>query len=83
MKKQRELCYMETDSFIVYIKTKYIGVAIAQDYVSRFHSSNYEWDRPLPMRKNKTKSALMKHDLSEKVLVFVALIPKPYNNFDR
>ena len=42
MKKQRELCYMDTDSFIVYIKTKDIDIAIAQDYVSRFHSSNYE-----------------------------------------
>ena len=47
-----KLCFMDTNSFIVYIKTEYIYVNIAKDIEARFDSSNYELDRPLPKRKN-------------------------------
>ena len=44
-----KLCYMDTDSFIVYIKTDDIYKGIAEDVKTRFDtSSNYELGRPLP-----------------------------------
>ena len=44
---------MDTDSFIVYIKTNDIYKDIAEDIETRFYTSNYESDRPLPKGKNK------------------------------
>ena len=46
---------MDTSSFIVYIKTDDIYQDIAEDVETRFDSSNYELDRPLLKRKNKSK----------------------------
>ena len=44
-----KLCYMmDADSFIVYIKTDDIFKDIAEDVETRFDTSNYELDRPLP-----------------------------------
>ena len=48
-----KLCYMDTDSFIVYIKADDIGKGNAEDVETRFHTSNYEFDRPLPKGKIK------------------------------
>ena len=42
---------MDTDSFIVAIKTDDIYKDIAKDVESRFDTSNYELDRPLPKEK--------------------------------
>ena len=39
---------MNTDSFIVYIKTDGIYQDIAKDVETRFDTSNYELDRSLP-----------------------------------
>ena len=39
---------MDTDSFIVYIKTDDIYKDIAKDVETRVDTSNYELDRPLP-----------------------------------
>ena len=50
-----KLCYMDTDSFIVYIRTDKIYTDIAKDVVTRFDTSNYELDRPSPKGKDKTK----------------------------
>ena len=44
---------MDTDSFIVYIKTDNIYKNIAEDIETRFDTSNYELDRPLHKGKNK------------------------------
>ena len=44
---------MNTDSFMVYIKTNDIYKDIAVDVETRYATSNYELDRPLPIRKNK------------------------------
>ena len=44
---------MDTDSFIVYIKTDYIYKDIAEDVETRFDTSSYELDRPLTKGKNK------------------------------
>ena len=38
-------CYMNTDSFIVYIKTEDIYVDIAKDVETRFDMSSYELER--------------------------------------
>ena len=39
---------MDTDSFIVYIKTDYIYKGIGEDFKSRFDNSNYGLDGSLP-----------------------------------
>ena len=48
-----KLCYMDTDSFIVYIKANDIYKDIAEDVETRFDTSNYELDKPLPKGKMK------------------------------
>ena len=48
-----KLCYMDTDSFIMHIKTKDFYEDIANDVKKRFDTSNYEVDRPLPAGENK------------------------------
>ena len=40
-----KLCYMDTDSFIMHIKTKDFYEGIANDVKKRFDTSNYEVDR--------------------------------------
>ena len=42
---------MGTDSFIAYIKTDDIYKNIAEDVETRFDTSNYELERPLPTEK--------------------------------
>ena len=51
---------MYTDSFIVYTQTDNIYKDIAEDVETRFDTSNYELDRPLPKGKNKIAIGLMK-----------------------
>ena len=48
-----KLCYMDTDSFVMNIKTKDFYKDIANDVEERFDTSNYEINRPLPTGKNK------------------------------
>ena len=74
-----KLCYMDTDSFIMNIKTKDFFKDIANDVENRFHTSNYEVNRPLPMGKNKKVIGLMKDELSGKIITeFVTLRPRIY-----
>ena len=47
MVKKNKLCYMDTVSFIVYIKTDDIYKDITEDVETRFDTSDYELDRPL------------------------------------
>ena len=42
--EKAKLCFMDTDSFIVYIKTDHIYKDIAEDIETRFDTSNYELD---------------------------------------
>ena len=46
--EKAKLCYVDTDSFIAYIKTHNIYKDIAKDIETRFQTSNYELVRPLP-----------------------------------
>ena len=48
-----KLCYMDTDSFIMSIKTNVFYKDISIDVDKRFDTSNYEINRPLPTGKNK------------------------------
>ena len=74
-----KLCYIDTDSFIMNIKTNDFYKEIAIDVENRFDTSNYEVNRPLPMGKNKKVIALMKDELGRKIITeFVTLRPKIY-----
>ena len=42
---------MDTDSFIIHIKTEDFYEDIADDVEKRYDTSNYEFNRPLPCRK--------------------------------
>ena len=48
-----KLCCMDTNSFIVYVKTEDICKDISKTFETRFNTSNFELDRPLPSGKNK------------------------------
>ena len=75
-----KLCYMDSDSFIMNIKTNDFYEDIANDVGNRFDTSNYEVNRPLPMGKNKKVIDLMKDELGETIIAkFVTLRPKTYS----
>ena len=75
-----KLCYMDTDSFIIHIKTNGAHEDIVNDIEEWFSTSNYECDRPLPARKNIKVIGQMKDELGGKIMAgFVALGPKTYS----
>ena len=75
-----KLCYMDTDSFIMNIKTNNFYEDIASDIENRFDTSYYEVNRPLPTGKNKKVISLMKDKLGGKIIMeFVTLRPKTYS----
>ena len=75
-----KLCYMDTDSFIIYIKTEDVYEDFADDVEKRFDTSNYKVDRPLPKEMNKKVIGLMNDELGGKIITeFVALKPKTYS----
>ena len=84
-----KLCYMDTDSLIINIKTeenvtrnyyKKFYEHIANDVEKEFNISNYEVDRPLPIRKDKKVIGLMKDELGGKIMTeLVIIIPKTYS----
>ena len=68
-----KLCFMDTDSFIMNIKTEDFYKDVANDVERRFDTSNYEVDRPLPTGKNKKVIGLMKDELGGRIITkFVA-----------
>ena len=74
------LCYMDTDSLVMNIKTNDFYKDITQDVNERFEISNYSIDRPLPKGKNKKVIGLMKGELGGGIITeFVALRPKTYS----
>ena len=74
------LCYMDTDSFVMHIKTNDFYKDIASDVENRFDTSHYEVNRPLPTGKNKKVIGLMKDELGGKIITeFVTLTPKTYS----
>ena len=74
------LCYMDTDSFVMHIKTNDFHKDIGSDVENRFDTSNYEVNRSLPTGKNKKIIGLMKDELGGKIITeFVTLRPKTYS----
>ena len=79
-----KLCYMDTDRFIINIKTEDFHEDIANDVEKRFDTSNYEVNRPLPTGKNKKVIGLMKDELGGNIMTeFAALRPKTYSYLRR
>ena len=75
-----KLLYMDTDSLVYDIKTEHFCKDIAEDVETRFDTSGYEPDRPLPTGKNKKVIGLMKDELGGKIMKeFISLRPKMYS----
>ena len=75
-----KLLYMDTDSLVYNIKTEDFYKDIAGDVDTRFDTSGYEPDRPLPIGKNKKVIGLMKDELGGKIMKeFISLRPKMYS----
>ena len=54
-------CYVDTSSFIVYIKADYIYKNIAEDIETTFDTSNYKLDGPF----SKVKTKKSNHNLEK------------------
>ena len=83
--EKAKLCYTDTDSFIIYIKTEDFFEDISNDVEKWFDTSNYDKNdkRPLPIGKNKKVPGLFKDELGGKIITeFVALRPKTYSYLD-
>ena len=75
-----KLCYVDTDSFIMHIKTEDLYKDIANSVEKRLDTSNYKCHGPLPTGKNKKVIGLMKYGLGGKVMTeLAALRPKTYS----
>ena len=76
-----KLCYTDTDSFIIYIKTEDFFEDISNDVERWFDTSNYDKNdkRPLPIGKNKKVPGIFKDELGGKIIIEVVVIrPKTY-----
>ena len=70
---------MDTDLLIYDIETDDFHKDIADDVESRYDTSGYVPDRPLPIGKNKKVIGLMKDELGGGIMSeFVTLRPKMY-----
>ena len=63
-----KLCCMDTDSFIVHVKTDDIYKDIAGNVELRFDTSNFQIDSPLLKGKNKKVNGLMKDELGGQIM---------------
>ena len=63
-----KLCYLDTDSFIMHIKTEDFYKDIADDVEKRFDTSSYEITRPLSTGENIKVIGLMKDELGGKIM---------------
>ena len=76
------LCYMDTASFIMNIKTEDFFKGIADDVERWFHTCNYDEKdkRLLPIGKNRKVVGLFNDELGGKIMAeFCALRPKAYS----
>ena len=75
-----KLCYMDTDSFVMNVKTNDFYKDISSDVDNKFDTSNYEVNRPLPLGKNKKVIGLMKDELGGEIITeYITLRPKTYS----
>ena len=78
-----KFCHMDTDSFVIHIKTEDFYEDIADNVEKWFGTSNYdEHDkRPLPIGKNKKVIGLFKDELRGKIMKeFIGLRAKTYSH---
>ena len=76
-----KLCYTDTDSFLIYIKTEDFHKDIANDVERWFDTCEFDENdkRPLPIGKNKKVIGLFKDELGGKIMKeFIALRAKAY-----
>ena len=76
-----KLCYTDTDSLIIYIKTEDFFEDISSDVDRWFDTSNCDKndERPLPIGKDKKVPGLFQDELGGKIIIeVVALRPKTY-----
>ena len=79
-KDRIRLCYMDTGSFIMHIKTEDYYKDISDDVERMYDTSNYTVERPLPMGENKKKIGFVKDELGgRKMKEFIGLRPKCYS----
>ena len=64
--QKTNLCYIDADIFIAYIKEEDIYSDIAKYLDTKFDTSIYELDRPLPKGKIKKVMGLMRDELGGK-----------------
>ena len=77
--KPKYVCYIDTDSFIIHIKTEDFYEDIANDVEKWFDTLNYDNNRPLPIYMNKKVIGLFKDELGGKIMKeFVGLRAKTY-----
>ena len=75
-----KLCYIDTDSFIMHVKTEDFYEDIANYVENNYDTSNYTCERPLPIGKNKKVIGLMTDELGGKIMEeFVGLRPYSYS----
>ena len=80
-KDKARLCYMDTDSFIIYIKTEDFYKDISNDIDKWFDTSAYDknYNRPLPIGINKKIIGKFKDELNGKIMTeLLALRAKAY-----
>ena len=76
IRSNHNLCYMDTDSFIIHLKAEDIYGDIEKEVKARFDTSNFELDR----LKNEKVNGLMKDELGRKTLRnFASLTPKRFS----
>ena len=76
-----KLCYTDTDSFVIEVKTEDLYVDISADVKKWFDTSNYNEkdNRPLPIGMNKKVPGLFKDELEGKIMTeFCAIRAKTY-----
>ena len=66
--KAKQNCYMDTDSFVIYVKTEDFYEDIANDVKEWFDTSNYDNNRLLPIGKNKKVIGLFIDELGGKIM---------------
>ena len=79
------LCYTDTDSFIIYIKTEDFSQDVSNDVEKWFDTSNFDKNdkRPLSIGKNKKVPGLFKDELGGKIIIeAITLRPKTYTYLD-
>ena len=63
-----KLCYSDTDSIIVHVKTDHVHKDIAEDVAKRFDTLNYEVDKPWTKGKSEKVIGIMKDGLGGQTL---------------